>query len=110
MGPGSDGAPTATAAADAFEHSANEQRLATLRWVWPFENQVTVLSANPALLGRDAGAATQLDTPQVSRRHAEVRVEKPPVATVAKEWQSASKNSMPPIHISIAMHATVSRT
>jgi transcriptional regulator with PAS, ATPase and Fis domain len=47
-----------------------------LRWVWPFENQVTVLSANPALLGRDAGAATQLDTPQVSRRHAEVRVEK----------------------------------
>jgi DNA-binding NtrC family response regulator len=76
MGPIPNGAPTATAAADALENSAEEQRLATLRWVWPFENQVTVLSANPALLGRDAGAATQLDTPQVSRRHAEVRLGK----------------------------------
>jgi DNA-binding NtrC family response regulator len=48
--------------------------LATLRWVWPSDNRVTVLSSTPAILGRDATSTTQLDAPRVSRRHAEIAV------------------------------------
>jgi len=51
-----------------------EQLLATLRWVWPSDNRVTILSSTPAILGRDATSATQLDAPRVSRRHAQVAV------------------------------------
>lgn len=54
--------------------NAVAEPLATLRWVSPPDNRVTVLSSTPAVLGRDASAATRLDEPRVSRRHAEAVV------------------------------------
>jgi DNA-binding NtrC family response regulator len=66
---------TTTVGTDASELAASEAGITTLRWVYPIENQVTVLASAPVVLGRDPTATTRLDTSQVSRRHAEVRLE-----------------------------------
>jgi len=76
MPPEPDEVLTKTVGADESALAAGETGITTLRWVYPLENQVTVLSSAPVVLGRDPTATTRLDTSQVSRRHAEVRLER----------------------------------
>jgi transcriptional regulator of acetoin/glycerol metabolism len=66
---------TKTVGSDGSELLPGDARLTTLRWVHPLGQQVTVLSSETVVLGRDPTATTRLDTSQVSRRHAEVRLE-----------------------------------
>jgi DNA-binding NtrC family response regulator len=67
---GSNAATATAASAEAGDPSAPV--LVILRWVVPSEIRLTVLAQGSVLLGRDPAAATQIETAQVSRRHAEV--------------------------------------
>jgi len=67
---------TKTVGADGSALAEGETSITTLRWVYPALNQVTVLSSTSVVLGRDPTATTRLDTSQVSRRHAEIRLER----------------------------------
>ncbi|HEV8549636.1 MAG TPA: sigma 54-interacting transcriptional regulator [Polyangiaceae bacterium] len=64
---------TTTVGSEPSEFATHDARVMTLRWVYPPGDQVTVLSSETVVLGRDPRATTRLDSSQVSRRHAEVR-------------------------------------
>jgi len=65
-------ATTATSAAQDEADASQVASFATLRWVLPSDNRVSILTDAAVSLGRDAAATIRLETAQVSRQHAEI--------------------------------------